>query len=305
MSMSNAGHSRDTECHRFAWDGFSFEVPDDWHLAQYHFGTAEASAEMQDDDAARLQIEWLWPKGRVSAERLKKRYLGASTELDKVAEDTAALPDLPADWTGFVYTMPSKRRLVAAYWLAPERDFVVMLRLHFDRGGPQRPARVLGRLAETFTLHRGDRIPWEFYDVSFELGRRFRLVATQLEAGRKLMVFQWRLRKLYLWQFSLADMVLKGREPAEWAAAFVNDYKPIRGPVFAARPGGRIVATRGGAYRFGYYDEVGRMCFRYRAVCRHVRESNTIRLMVFNYRGEYDLRELERALDPEWVGRAA
>ena len=283
--------------HTFAWDGFSFEAPEDWHLSLYHFGSTQATVEMQDDEALRLQMEWLRPAARMTPESLHKRYTRATSEWKDAAADAAALPNLPPGWTAYVYTMPDRKRLAAAWWLAPDRRFIVLLRLHFDGVGHRRPAKVVRHITQTFALHNESRIPWRFYDVSFELGRQFKLVATELQAGRKLMVFQWRLRKLYIWQVSLADMALKGRSPNAWAAEFLNAYKPIKGVVFSVPEGDAIEATRGGTYRWGHYDEIGRLCFRYRAVCRHYPESNTLRLMLFNYRRRADLQALEDAFD--------
>ncbi len=293
--------------HKFAWDGLAFEVPDDWHLSLYHFGMKmkESSVEMEDDEALRLQMEWLRPKVPVSEEHAQNRYMTACTKWQELADNSTLLSDLAPGWTALVYTMPSKRRLVAAWWIAPDRKFVLLLKLHFDDVGHRHPEKVMRHLADTFSLHAEGRIPWACYDMSFALQPHFRLVATGFQAGCKLMVFQWRLRKLYMWQVSLADIALKGRQPNCWAAEFLNAYKPIKGVVFSAGDKGTIDGSRGGPYRCGHYDEIGRMCFRYHVGCRHDPETNSLRLMLFNYRHELDLRELENALDPAWLKNVA
>src|SRR5690606_32699317 len=99
--------------------------------------------------------------------------------------------------------------------------------------GPVKPRYVFNNLAASFTLHTGDKVPWVFYDLAFEVPRDFKFFRSRLQAGRKLMTFQWEKRKLYLWYFSLADQLLRKHDSiGEAMAVFLNTFPELKGPDF-------------------------------------------------------------------------
>jgi hypothetical protein len=283
--------------HRFAWDGYSFCVPADWNLSQYRFGHGHASVRMEDSEALRLEFEWTRPRGEVDARTVRERYLRRARALASAAAESSELADLPQAWSGFLYRMPDGRQCLSAFRFFPQAPLFGLLRLHFGAEDRLAPRRVLAALCSSFVLHDAS-VPWEVYDVAFRVGREFRLVATAFQAGCKLMVFQWRLRRLHVWQFSLAESILKDGSPAEFGADFLNRFKGINGPRFRAESAETIASRRRRRYPCGHFEELGRWCFRYRAGCAHLPGKNALALWVFQYRRESDLAKLEESFVP-------
>lgn len=283
----------DIPAHRFAWDGFSFNIPQTWNLSYYHFDKHVSNIRMEDDAAIRLEMEWTRPRKPVGVSKLRERYITMSKKLNKHAEKVRAIENLPKGWSAFLNLMPDKRGLLTSFWLSSNTRFFCFLRIHFNPEENREPVHVIRCLASSFKTYENHCIPWEFYDVSLRLSKEFRLVNTSLEAGRKLMVFQWRLRKLYLWQFSLADILLKQKSLAAWGAEFLNNIKEIQGVRFLPKDDQAIETRRSRKYPFGHYDEIGRQCFLYQVRCAHIPEKNAVILVVYNYRSPSDLEKIK------------
>jgi len=302
--VAEKGEARDGAFRRFAWAGFSFPVPAGWELAEYFFGRDVSSVQLEDAVGLRLEFEWCRPGREVDVAKAERRYLAGADRVKEVAEQAVAAEGLPEGWSGFGYAMPERRVLATAYWVAPDRRFAGYLRLHLADAGVRKALRILRRTAGGFALHGGPAIPWEFYDVSLTLSRDFRLASTNLQAGRKLMVFEWRLRRCFVWQHSFADMILKKQDAATWGAEFLNQARNLHGPVFQAVRGERIRAARSRRYPLGHYDEIGRMSFRYRAACVHWRERNALLLACYHYRSPGDLEKLRSLSAPAGLADA-
>ena len=277
------------ESHEFAWDGVSFRVPKDWNLSSYNYLGSVVNVTMEDDVAVRLELEWMRFDRTLDLERIQERYVRASEKLQATAVTTLRLTEVPNDWMAYLYTMADKRRLIVAFHVGGTGRFFCFLRLHGEEAGEKSLRNALQLLISTLRTHVDGLIPWQVYDVAFVLPREFRLVSTTFKAGRKQMIYGWRLRRLYLWYFSLADVLLKDKRPEEWAVEFLNKGKELHGPVFAVAPDGSILAKRATAYPFGHFEEIGRWTFRYRIICRHDPERNQVVLAVFNYRQDSDL----------------
>lgn len=283
--------------HTLAWDGFSFDAPRDWNLSYYDFSGPYASLRMEDDVGIRLQMEWRRSAAPMNLRTIQNRYAERARGIEALAVERQTIEAMPAGWTAIVYRMPDRRRLSTVFWLAPDARFFVFFRLHIDDDGFRFAEKTIRCIGASFTLHGGPLIPWAFYDVAFDLPRQLTLQRSRLEAGRKMMVFEWRLMRLFLWHFSLADLLLKGRSPQEWAAGFLNTYKAIRGPSFRVE-GAEIRAVRRGHYPFGHYDEIGHWCFRWAVRCRAIPDKNAVLLAVFNYRSKGDLSLLDPLVAP-------
>lgn len=276
----------------FAWDGVSFQVPDGWHLSSYVLRKNLTRVVLEDDYSVRLEAEWTRPKRPVNLKKTRDRAARAAKPLAAAATHKRELSATGSAHSVVLYTMPDKSTLLTAFLSPPGSTLFCLLRLHSGPEDRDDPAVVLKLIAGSFTVHRGDTVPWAVYDISMELPVDFRLASTSLEAGRKLFVFEWRLRRLYVWHFSLADILLKGRAPEQWAAEFLNAFKGIPGPVFSPGVGGEIEARRPLLHFLGQFEEIGRRCFRYRAQCIHNKETNRITLWVYNYRHPDDLEKL-------------
>lgn len=277
------------ETHRFAWDGFSFHVPRDWNLSDYSFHGKTASVRMEDDNAMRLEMEWIRPRKAVKDSVLRDRCARIGKSMAEEGAESSAIDGLPAGWTAVVYSMQDGKYLLTAYRLDPKSSFFCLFKLYFAAASRREPPRMIRKIASTFMLHEDGPVPWEFYDVSIRVARGFRLVNTSFLAGRKLMVFEWRLRRLYVWFFSLADTILKRKPMEEWCADYLNDFKGIQGPKFLPGRNGAIFTRFSFRYPLGHFEEIFRWCFRYHAQSRHVPERNHVVLCVFNYRNHRDL----------------
>lgn len=269
---------------RFAWDGFSFQVPCDWNLSDYSFRGRTATLKMEDDETLRLEMEWARMKKSVDHSILQNRCESLAAKLAEAGAQSAPIGALPEGWAATLFSMPDGRRLLTAYRLLPGCPFLCIFQLHFPSASLREPPRLIRIIASSFQLHEEENIPWKFYDISLRINRKFRLTGTSLLAGQKLLTFEWRLRRLYVWFFSLADMILRQKKMEEWCADFLNRFKGIQGPRFVPGDQGGIHARFSPRYPFGQFEEIGRWCFRYHARCRHIAEKNHIVLFVFNHR---------------------
>jgi hypothetical protein len=294
--MTPAKRETGGNTHTFAWDGVSFDVPDTWQLANYSFRHNVTRVELEDDYALRLEAEWARPRYRVDPGKIQKRFTKASRKLVEAASKTERLPETRPCRAPLLYSMPDRSQLLICFVLVSEPKFACFFRIYFNPDDPEKPRSFLKRIARSFQLHHGDTTPWAFYDMSFKLPAEFRLAQTTLEAGRKLLVFHWRLRRFFLWQCSLANLVLKDQTPEQWAADFLNKRKDIRGPKFEPGHYGTIETRRGWPYILGHYEEIGRLCFRYRARVIHDEENNRLILWVFHYRQPEDVHRLPKEL---------
>ena len=287
--MKSNEQRQETTC-RFAWDGFSFNVPRDWDLSDYKFTGRTAMLKMEDDENLRLEMEWMRMKREVNRSALHNRCAEIAEELADAGAEPSPVGALPDGWSATLFSMPDGRRLLTAYRLLPGCRFFCLLQLHFPAASLREPPRLARQIASSFRLHDEETtIPWEFYDVSLRVNRAFRLTGTSLLAGQKLMAFEWRLRRLSVWFFSLADRILKQKKTEEWCADFLNRFKGIQGPRFAPGNDGEVLTRFSYRHPFGQFEEIARWCFRYQARCRLLAETNHIMLYAFNYRKFDDL----------------
>ena len=107
------------------------------------------------------------------------------------------------------------------------------------------------------------------------------------------MIFEWHRRRLHLWCFSLAELILKNKSMKTWCVDFLNAFKRIQGPKFSANiQQGVILARRSQRYPLGHSEEIARWCFRYQAHCVNLAVNNQIVLWVFQFRKDTDLDRL-------------
>ncbi len=279
--------------HRLAWAGLSFQIPKNWNISSYNFGKKFNRLEAEDDHYVRLEAEWMTSPQRLDEAKVLKRYRKAARRLSRAAVEETEIPDLPGNWSGFRYDMSDGACLILAFFSPADALFFAFVRIHFmsqDKG--EGPAGILMALCRSFTVQQRELTTWAFLGISFQVPAAFRLIKTSLQAGRKLMVFQWRLRKLCLWHLSLADMLLKGKTPREFAVEFLRARPEMRGLRFQIDEAGELTVRPRRRYFLGRMEDLGRMCFRYRAACVHDRAKNQIKLTVFNYRRESDLEQL-------------
>ena len=290
---------------RLAWDGLEFRVPWNWDIGLYKFlRKGVTRVEIEDEYAVRLEAEWLRPRRKPDHASILKRYHKAVEKFTKSATEELPVKGLPAGWTATRFiikeTAPNagnsglkivEQQHVAALYLSPNSELVFFAFIHCIKEDQESPADLIRLVAADFRHHgRAKLVPWELFDISFELPPEFLLESTLFDVGSKLMVFRWKMRRFYLWHFSCADMFLKdGVVMEEWVTGYLNAFSAIRGPIFRPGRNGEILWKRLWKHPFGHRDEIGRYCFKYRIRCRRDLEKNQLVAWVFNYRKDADL----------------
>ncbi|MGI5922990.1 MAG: hypothetical protein ACOX9E_03505 [Lentisphaeria bacterium] len=307
--------------HFFAWNGVAFLLPVSWELSYCDLRRGVTSVAHEDDCDRRLEAEWLVPDGLPSQDKVQNRF---QQQVRAIAEKAGAvLPITGIDdaWTAHEYHLgtvagrqpprgavtrqpqPDEAAavLVIAYRLPRGPDEpMALFRLHFPPGSREVPAVVMRSLCRSFRWWSAGEAPWQFYDVSFMLRRDFRLAATALQAGRKLLQFEWRLRRLYVWHFSLAELVLAKQSVEAFCVDFLRQSKKLLPvPRWSITSAGGLTYRRRRLHFFGQFEEIGRCCFKYYAWCRHDPARNQIALWVMHYRRAADLQLLPAAIRPD------
>lgn len=211
-------------------------------------------------------------------------------DMEQAGAHTTPLTDMPQGWTAWLHAMPDKRVLATAF--RPGQGLAAFLRLHFEDSSRRQCERLTRQVTAGFREQGGGVCLWSVYDGALEISSDYKLAETSFQAGRKCMVFHWRLRRLFFWFFSLADMALRNTALETWCADFLNKYKGLEGRRFEPIAPGRLRAVRLKRHPLGHMDEIGRLCFRYRIECRHVPAKNQILLALFHHRNDQDLNRL-------------
>ncbi len=285
-----------------AWDGLSFRVPATWDVSSYYFKKRLTSLELEDDYSCRLQAEWARLKKRPQLEVVRKRYQKAASRIAKTAERTQRIDKLPQGWTAYLYELSDKRRLAIAFVLPRDTGIFGFFQLHFGPADPEAPRHTVRELADTLQFHTTGMVPWKVYDVELELPARFQVVNTTFQAGLKMFTFNCGFRKLFIWQASMAHLVLKERSVEQWVAGTLNASPLIKGVWFKATSHG-VKTRRSHWHPIGHYDEIGRCCFRYTLGYMHEQETNRLFLWCFNYRRKKDMTLLDGHIGPLDIGQ--
>lgn len=303
--MANKAILENERYHLFAWEGFSCDVPADWNLAEYKVVDGVSYARFHDDFSRRLDFEWINARRRIKMEVIRRRYDKIASAMSAAGAQAENIDDLPCGWSACLYSMPDGKRLLAAFRLVPESNFFCLLKIHFENASKREADRIVRRIAGTFRIYEHGLAPWAVYDVAFQLRKDFRLAATSFQAGRKMLVFEWRLRRLYLMFFSLADILLQNQTMEKWCAGYLNGFKAVAGVKFAEGREGEIIALHNWWRFFGNVEPVVRGCLRYKAWCRLIPEKNQIFLGVFNFSRQKDLAFLADSLEASLAADSA
>ncbi len=296
---------------RFSWDAVSFLIPGNWELALYTFPKrTHTRIELEDEFAVRLEAEWTRPKAKDDIEKLQERYERETKALTARASHKEAIHNLENGWMATEYRFSdglagndSGREpemphwLVTAFHTSSDAGFFCFMILYAYPGDKDDPLDIIHLIADEFRRHTADIVPWELYDIRFEIPRQFLLQNTLFDIGSKLMLFGWKLRRFYLWHFSAANMFLKDRVVMEeWVAGYLNGFSRIKGPLFLPGRNGVINWKRRKRHFLGHRDEISRWCFNYRIRARYQRQKKQLIVWVFNYRNGEDLELIPESL---------
>ncbi len=298
---------------RIAWDGVSFLIPWNWELAIYKgLKKGVTRIEIEDEYSVRMEAEWVRPKRKLHMDNILERYETKSKKLTKRADRKKEIPKLPKGWHATQYwlseTVPRKGPkggmkvqrygLVTAFYLCPESSLFCFVLIHFLAEDKESPRKITKLVSSEFKHHDDtELVPWELFDIEFELPKKFYLETTLFDIGYKLMVFRWRMRHFFLWHFSCTDMFLKDDVVIEeWLAAHINDSRGLPGGKFMVSDDKRIVRKRYFRHVFGHRDELSRMCFKYTARFKVDEEKKQLIAWVFHHRKQTDLEMIPKAL---------
>lgn len=291
---------------RLAWNGVSFAVPTNWELAVFRFLRRGASRiELEDEYTVRMEAEWIFDRKRkLDVQSIMKRYETASKPLTLKSEERSEVSDLPEDWhaTEFVFKETGKIKkggdlevithgLITAFYICPEKSMFGFFLLHFMPEDPENPVETIRQLAHSFHNHRKQPfVPWQLYDISFELPASFKLEKATIDIGSKMMRFNWKWRQFSLWHFSCCDMFLKDGKTADvWATGFLNGFGGFKGVRFDPDGKGGITWRRRKPFIFGHRSEIAHWCFKYTIGWHLIEETRQLVVWVYHYRKKADL----------------
>ena len=289
-----------------AWDGIAFEVPSNFELARYErLKHGVARIEIEDEFAVRMEAEWIRPRGkREQIDHVLRRYEKSSRQLTLKASAQREIDGLPRGWSATLHVLHEsdvddgrrsldtvEHSLLTAFYQCPGGSLFVYLLVHLLPENTEDPVSLIRFVAGSFRDHGAQPVtPWRLYDVAFTLSREFELETTRFDLGSKLMIFRRRKRRLLLWHFSCADMILRdGTVMEEWVAGYLNGFSELRGPVFTPGRNGKIEWNRRTRYPLGHHSELSRRCLKYEAHCRLDHARNQLVAWIFNYRSAQDI----------------
>jgi hypothetical protein len=287
-------NEKQSDYSEFAWEGISFAVPGNWHPAIFKHTKQFTRLVFDDDYTTRMEVEWIRPKNKNDIAKSQKRYDKAARKYNEDAQKTDIIKELPDEWTAVVYTMPEQVCMGSALYLSPDEDLFAHFILYFGRHDTdEHPAAILQRIIDSFRIQSKGPVAWKLYDIDMQVPEGFRLINTDIQTGKKLLGFQWEMRRLYVWYIGLADLILK-KHPAEiWVRDLVNTFRLIKGPVFYTDKNGKIGFRRPWFQRWGRLDEWARNCRQYCVKYIHDPNGNRLIVYAYNYRNSSDLEKLK------------
>ncbi len=278
----------------FAWDGMEFPIPVDWDLSGYTNRRRVHSLTIEDATHVRMEMEWTAAEGRREAGVVRDQHARLTDHLHRVALGIEAVTDISEYWVVFLYAMQNSGRLITAIHVGEKLPLFVFARLHAFNCSRREIIRDARTLINGFHYYQNEPTPWRLYDIAWRVPQRFHLTGTSLLAGRKMMAFESRFRRLHLWRLSLADRLLREKTPADVAAEFLNRFKGFPGVRFTASGPDTVRGRRNLLrYPFGHYEEIGRLCFRYIVRIKFLPSDNALVIALYNYRNASDMQWLE------------
>ena len=298
---------------RIAWDGISFLIPDNWELAIYKYlRRGVTHLEIEDEFSARIEMEWIRPKKKTQMNHVLARYEKKTKRLTSSAHHRKPIKNLPEGWAATHYTFAEtvvrrgkrtglqvvKHGLVTAFFLSPDSKLFCFLTFHFLPEDKERPADITRLVASEFRHHFDEAlVPWELFDIAFEVPQGFHLEKTLIAIGSKLMIFRWKQRRFFLWHLSCANIFLKeDTNVEEWLAAHMNDSRAALGGIFYVDDKRQIQWRRRRRHFIAHRETLARWCLRYRIAWHLDTEKNQLIAWAFNYRKAQDLEAIPESL---------
>ncbi len=289
---------------RLAWNGISFCVPTNWELTSYTNkarGISRISAE--NEYSLRLEAEWVYSHNKLQFQKIIKNYEESSKKLTLHADQKIEIGHLPSHWsaTHFIFKETStednkslkvfSHELVTVFYTCPQSSLFCYFILHFLPENPEDPVLITQQLTQSFENHKeNNSIPWQLFDAEFKMPKRFNLTQTAFDVGSKLMVFEWDMRRFFIWHFSCADMFLKNDiTPEIWVVSLLKSFKTVRGINYFSKVPDEISWKRKRLHPIGHFDEMIKLCYRYEIGFHIDRHKNQLIVWLYHHRNKKDL----------------
>lgn len=241
-----------------AWNGVRFAVPDDWDPARI----GRRHLLLESEPGPVMEIKWAAVKGRFSGRRqLRKVYRhvgrngGVFQETALSEKWRAAAPGFEVQ--GFLWDAGSERAEGVLLY-CPSCHTASMIQF-LERPGASVIAPHAAQVLASFRDHRSDgRVAWALYDMVAFLPDHFVLARHQFQTGRFVLEFNGRGRRLTLYRWAPAEVLLQNRNLADFAQAVAGgqslSFRPSTtrghpavdgGDALPVGPGGRLQARLG------------------------------------------------------------
>ncbi len=212
------------------WDGVRFAVPGDWDPAR----VGRRHLVLESAPGPVMEVKWATVRGRFAAGRHLRKLARHVGRRGGVFRETA----LPASWrpgvadfesTGFQWDAGTERGAGALLY-CPSCRTASMIQF-LEPPGANLITAAAARVLASFRDHRNDgRIAWALYDVAAELPDRFVLDRCRFEAGRFVLEFKGPGRRLTLYRWAPAEVLLQNRSLAEFAQAAAGGNRLVFRP---------------------------------------------------------------------------
>jgi hypothetical protein len=275
---------------QLAWDGVFFPAPPDWDLSLYETRDGVTSLVFEDPVEVKFELDWTEAGSEAERRRFLRRCKAVESGLERAGRNAERLgAGIPSWWSARRYRMEDGGTLLTALHAGRRFPILAHARFHGRREEEPQLMETARMLLDGFGFQADGAAPWRVFDIAVRVPRRFRLAATSFLAGRKMMGFECRMRRLFLWRLSLADRLLKDEPAPVVVARFLSRCKELTGVRFEADGAGGVAARRSPWHPFGHSGEIGRWCFRYHVAFTADTNRNALVLLVFHYRDGRDL----------------
>lgn len=200
---------------RFAWQGISLALGDDWRPAALTGSFREGYARLEGEREAIIQIRW---KKSKPVKGLNRRVLAYFSQLERTARKGKGdfTSELKILSDGAVeYHWHAGAKAYGKMWYDDAFGRVMFL----ERSGRNSDSfkREARDLFEAVQIHSGERRPWCLIGLSISLPSAYQLQSYKLLSGRTTLQFRRRGARLTAERWAFASQLLAKHGFGEWA----------------------------------------------------------------------------------------
>ena len=211
------------EWKEIAWNGISFDVPGSWEIAE--IGVRHLI--LENDSGPAMEVKWGPVRGKFSHRAHLKRIGAFQTrQLRKTVKEWLLSPSWQEALSGFQtsgfswHTDTKVGRGVILY--CPVCRKAALVQFLQPKGVPfeEIPLKVLS----TFQDHRDDdQTIWSVFDIRASMPANFILTSHRFEPGNFELAFEQGSRKVFLYRWAPASVLLAGQDLAQFAQS-ISDF---------------------------------------------------------------------------------